>query len=523
MDSLFSIQKQVSQQLQRAVQKDSESTRRVVSFISGIDAGGFLTESTFSVVAAGNPPPEMVNELHRLAALTYNHSENKRAFLKIRGVIENPENQTPASILRALILIKHLVIYGCEQSVDNAWELGPFIEKLTAYNTALGRGIIHKIQGGGVDKGFSMRQFAAELVNILRDSDKIRNLRRQNADPNSLVPVLDIPKPAKMCQAQPALAFGGGYSSEFGKKETTVVGAKHSLEEMIKLAEKEKAAPVKFFDDREKEEDELRRKNMEPPQRSLDSAYTRQILAPDLLDLSYEKDMVQSHNFPKAVEDLAAKKREDELQKQIVELQLQLDASKGTPETSVVMVARPKNAVSAISSMDNLGLNFESGRVTAPATMPPVPSTFDPMPPVPPTFDPKPPNMGGQIMVDQAPMGWNQGNMIGSGVGGLMPMYSNNNLQQQQMGALMHQAGDNSPYPDANQTVFNQNLTNNNNNNVMNMRNFGMSQNSMAQGNMQMSMMPENVTQYMNPGQRHNMKMKMNKQQNNQGGNISGW
>eukprot|EP00588_Corethron_pennatum_P022713 CAMPEP_0194337792 /NCGR_PEP_ID=MMETSP0171-20130528/77340_1 /TAXON_ID=218684 /ORGANISM="Corethron pennatum, Strain L29A3" /LENGTH=127 /DNA_ID=CAMNT_0039101683 /DNA_START=231 /DNA_END=611 /DNA_ORIENTATION=- len=127
MDGLFSIQRQ----LQRATQKESDSTRRVASFLAG------TTPPAASADAADDPAsPALLSELHRLAALTYNPGENAAAFARLGDALSRPAEHAPRHVERALVLCRHLMLYGCEQSVDHAWEYGRQCEALSGYNTA---------------------------------------------------------------------------------------------------------------------------------------------------------------------------------------------------------------------------------------------------------------------------------------------------------------------------------------------------------------------------------------------------
>lgn len=94
---------------------------------------------------------------------------------------------------------------------------------------------------------------AARII-VPLDPDEIRRLRRECADPNSLVPVLEVSRaPAPSAQQQgPALSFGGGYGAD-GSQKGVVVGAAHSLEEMMATAAR--APATRFYDDRAREED----------------------------------------------------------------------------------------------------------------------------------------------------------------------------------------------------------------------------------------------------------------------------
>ena len=64
---------------------------------------------------------------------------------------------------------------------SHALKLNPCCNLLrsTQYNTALIRGSIHNILGGGVDKGGNVRAESKELIDLLNDTNIIRELRRK--------------------------------------------------------------------------------------------------------------------------------------------------------------------------------------------------------------------------------------------------------------------------------------------------------------------------------------------------------
>ena len=88
-------------------------------------------------------------------------------------------DSTPLTIEKSLKLLKHLVVHGAERCVDKAWDLMETIEDLENYNTALLRGAVHTIIGGGVDKGEGVRIVAHELKELLSDDARIREERKK--------------------------------------------------------------------------------------------------------------------------------------------------------------------------------------------------------------------------------------------------------------------------------------------------------------------------------------------------------
>jgi len=193
-------------------------------------------------------------------------------------------DSTPLTIEKSLKLLKHLVVHGAERCVDKAWDLMETIEDLENYNTALLRGAVHTIIGGGVDKGEGVRIVAHELKELLSDDARIREERKKNADPNALVPMGskdDFVEPAKLEaeKKQPLRSNCDDLGVVFGSvSQNTVIGAAYSLEDMMKKAAEQ---PERYFDDRSK------MSGGQSEHKEIDSQYTREKLAPDLLELDF--------------------------------------------------------------------------------------------------------------------------------------------------------------------------------------------------------------------------------------------
>ena len=211
-------------------------------------------------------------ELNQIASLTYGDMVCDEIFEMLEEVMSHPLDHSPLTLQKSLVVTKHIVIYGSEKTVNSAWALGRYVNNLREYNTVLiaqqrqgPDAIWQRIKGGGVDKGFPVREAAEELNALLQSREHIQMVRHTKADPNSLVPVGDD-KIAfasdevrhyllkKRIQEQSLMhtksnlkkergGFGGGYQAKDGKN---VVGAAHSIEEMIARANKEKQ---KFSDD----------------------------------------------------------------------------------------------------------------------------------------------------------------------------------------------------------------------------------------------------------------------------------
>jgi len=211
-------------------------------------------------------------ELNQIASLTYGDMVCDEIFEMIEDVIAHPMDHSPLALQKSLVVTKHVVIYGSEKTINSAWALGKYVNDLRQFNTVLiaqqrqgPDAFWQRIKGGGVDRGFPVREAAEALHTLLQSREQLQMTRHSKADPNSLVPVGDD-KIAfasdevrhyllkKRLQEQQMMhtksnltkergGFGGGYQAKDGKQ---VVGAAHSLEEMIARANQEKQ---KFSDD----------------------------------------------------------------------------------------------------------------------------------------------------------------------------------------------------------------------------------------------------------------------------------
>ena len=211
-------------------------------------------------------------ELNQIASLTYSHETCDQIFEMLNIVMSNPMEHSVLALQKALVLTTHTLTYGSEKCINSAWGLGRWVTALCDFNTVLmaqnQMGVTswwNTVKGGAVDKGFPVREAAQKLQGLLTDEAKIRQLRTDKSDPNSLVPIGDdrvayasdevrlfmlkkrmkeqemtFPK-SNLTKAQGG--FGSGYQTTNGQ---TVVGAAHSLDEMIARAEREKK---KYTDD----------------------------------------------------------------------------------------------------------------------------------------------------------------------------------------------------------------------------------------------------------------------------------
>eukprot|EP00904_Undaria_pinnatifida_P005490 jgi/Undpi1/2070/HiC_scaffold_12.g05456.m1 len=105
-------------------------------------------------------------ELHGLAALTFNDRE-------CAGAVK---------------LLHHFVLYGAERCVDHAWDHQRRVDNLRRYNSAI-HGRTGTLSGGGTDFGAPVRKAAAELDDLLKDSEAIREAREEGRTPDALLPM----------------------------------------------------------------------------------------------------------------------------------------------------------------------------------------------------------------------------------------------------------------------------------------------------------------------------------------------
>lgn len=213
-------------------------------------------------------------ELNRIASLTYGDDVCESIFELLEQIQARPLEYTVLTVQKSLVVTKHIMIYGSEKCVNSALCLQRGVEALLEFNTILwsqklqgAAAFMYKMKGGGVDKGYPVREAAKVVWPLMVDVNKLRTMRNNSADPNSLVPVGSekvaflsddvrhymLKKRIQeqyVCQTKSNLAsaeggFGSGYASKDGKM---VVGAAHGLEEMMKQAER---ATKKFSDEGE--------------------------------------------------------------------------------------------------------------------------------------------------------------------------------------------------------------------------------------------------------------------------------
>lgn len=217
-------------------------------------------------------------ELNQMASYTYHETSIaggqdlcEKILKALEPVLAKPADYSTFSVQKALVVLKHMLLFGAEKVINASMYLRGYVEELQNYNTAVlaqqgSMGMFMRFKGGTVDKGGPVRQVAQDLYRLLMNRQQLQFERSTNADPNSLVPIgsrnqagfvtdearLEILKRRmeqeriniqKSNLAKSSSAFGSGYTGRDGKN---VVGAAHGLDEMIKQARREKQ---KFSDE----------------------------------------------------------------------------------------------------------------------------------------------------------------------------------------------------------------------------------------------------------------------------------
>jgi hypothetical protein len=214
-------------------------------------------------------------ELNQVASLTFNDVTCDDIFELIETICRRPSEYTPITIQKALVVTKHVLIFGQDKCINHGYGLIEYFKYLAVnFNTVLlaqkqggALAFFQSLQGGGVDKGGPVREVATQLVKLLSNIPELQRLRNANASNESLVPIGDDKvafvtdevrhqilknriEAERQIQIKSNLAkaengFGAGYGSRDGK---SVVGAAHGIEEMIKMANLQKK---KFTDDQD--------------------------------------------------------------------------------------------------------------------------------------------------------------------------------------------------------------------------------------------------------------------------------
>jgi hypothetical protein len=219
-------------------------------------------------------------ELNQMASYTYHERSMagskdlcEKILDMLEAVLSKPLEHSTLTLHKTLVVLEHVLLYGAAKVLTATVYLASYVEPLLRYNTAIiaqqqgsVTGLILRFKGGTVDQGGPVRTVAQHVHNLLTNRSQLEYERSVKADPNSLVPVgradqagfytdearlqalqrrMEREKQIRLQSnlAKSASAFGSGYTGRDGK---SVVGAAHSLDEMIKQAQKEKQ---KFTDE----------------------------------------------------------------------------------------------------------------------------------------------------------------------------------------------------------------------------------------------------------------------------------
>jgi hypothetical protein len=222
-------------------------------------------------------------ELNQWATLTYHEERSGNdedlcecLFATLADVLQRPLQYSPLAMLKALVVAKHMLLLGADRVVhEGRVAVGPATAALKEnYNTALlaqqqtgATGFFMRLKGGSVDQGGPVREAAEQLYILLTNPGLLQHERAVSADPRSLVPVgsrdtmafctdeMRLHALRQQIQKQTQIksnlqkaedGFGSGYNSKDGK---SVVGAAHSLDEMLQHAQRQEQ---QFSDDTSK-------------------------------------------------------------------------------------------------------------------------------------------------------------------------------------------------------------------------------------------------------------------------------
>jgi ENTH domain len=259
----------------------------VLGFVGGAGGSGSngadsaqareLSRHLFGLLADDDIQLLTTLDLNRLATYTYHvdsmgNSDNdllETMIATLQSVVSKPATHSTNTLLKGLAVAEWLITYGSDRVVMEAKVLGRFVENLQQYNTVLlaqqssgATALLMRIKGGGVDLGGPVRAKADRVMRLLSDPAFYQHERANKSDPGSLVPVGSAKKVGfvtdevrlhilrrrveeeaaaqtrlKSNLQKPEGGFGSGYSSKDGK---SVVGAAHGIDEMIKMAQREK-------------------------------------------------------------------------------------------------------------------------------------------------------------------------------------------------------------------------------------------------------------------------------------------
>lgn len=218
--------------------------------------------------------------LNNVAALTYNMGTCTRIFEVLNKAIVIADNPWK-TLLKAVTLLRTIILYGSELSIDFAIKLCPTVYALTDYNSALVKrtSSLFSFGGGGVgtDYGGPVREQARIVYDILSCDANIRENRAKARDGTGSWAIPKGDNFSSQQQQQQAQNKNQGYIFGQGNaNQTSGVGAGFGLEAVPGMYE---GRPERYFD---RDDDERRHGVI-----TGDHQVTREKLAPDLLDLVF--------------------------------------------------------------------------------------------------------------------------------------------------------------------------------------------------------------------------------------------
>lgn len=241
--------------------------------------------------------------LNHIAALTYNSHSCERIFNLLEKTLVASDYPW-YSIYKALLTIHTIVLYGSELAIDKiqqSYQLNKLITDLQSYNSALvKRSLLSLNPGTGpIDYGKPVREEAKLILSIIQNDSTIRIARLQARDgQESLVPIGNVNESNNSQVISPQFHYGQGLEKS--------VEAKYGLEQVPGMYE---GRPDRYFDD----PNDMRNTNI----CTGDHQYTRDALAPDLLDLDFETTSNSVY--------LPDLERENNLQRQLEEQRKQME------------------------------------------------------------------------------------------------------------------------------------------------------------------------------------------------------
>jgi len=171
-------------------------------------------------------------DLNGLAALTFNPKPAEEIFLILTDALD-PQQHTWQTILKAVIVVDHLVRFGAERCVDHSWAILRRIESLAQYNSAMVKTAFGLV--GGRDNGLPVRERAGPLASMLNDPSAIREARAAIQERQGAI-VPDVGAADYIPKAQEQAVTSTPDARAFGSVAGTNLAAKFDLSQVISLS-----------------------------------------------------------------------------------------------------------------------------------------------------------------------------------------------------------------------------------------------------------------------------------------------